>query len=299
MQILEQIELKKYCSYNVGGNARYYVEPTTIDETVEAVNHFRNLNVPIFFLGKGSNLLISDKGFDGCVINLSQLKTVTLENGSLYSEAGVQLTKMVMFAVSEGWAGMEDLAGIPGSLGGGVVMNAGAYSQTISDTLESVTWLDRDTGDVVTSSKDELFFSYRTSTFRNSNKVVLAARFKLIEGDAEKLRETVMAIQEKRRAMQPLNFPSCGSVFKRPPGNYAGALIEAAGLKGMRVGGAQVSEKHANFIINTGGAAAEDIRQCISEVRKAVHGHSGILLEPEVIFVGEFDYKLYSAEEID
>lgn len=298
MEIRENVELKKHCSYGVGGPARYYAEPTSTSELSELITEFHEKDIPLFILGKGSNILMSDAGFDGAVINLSEMKEISISENTVTAQAGALLTKTVMKAVTLGLAGMEDLAGIPGTVGGGVLMNAGAYSQTISDTLVSVTWLDMESGEIITSPKEELTFSYRTSSFKNRSAVILSAQFSLTEGDPAALRETVMAIQEKRRAMQPLNFPSCGSVFKRPPGNYAGALIEAAGLKGFSVGGAQVSEKHANFIINQNHATAEDIRSCISEVRKAVHGHSGILLEPEVIFIGKFEHEIYTAEEI-
>ncbi len=299
MNIQENVELKPFCSYNVGGPARYYAEPTSAKDVAELVTHFHSINAKLFFLGKGSNILVSDKGFDGAVINLSSMKTISIEGTKLTVEAGAQLTRTVMKVVQEGLAGMQDLAGIPGTVGGGVLMNAGAYGQTISDTITSVTWLDCTTHEIKTSAKEELMFGYRTSSFRNKKRVILSAQFDLTEGNAETLREQVLVTQDKRRSMQPLNYPSCGSVFKRPEGNYAGALIEAAGLKGMREGGAQVSEKHANFIINSGGATAEDIRKCISEVRSAVHDHSGILLTPEVIFVGEFDTDMFTITEIE
>jgi len=298
MQIDEQVELRSYTSYNVGGKADYYAEPTTISELQEVVKIFQSQKLPIFFLGHGSNILISDHGVKGAVVNLASLNKITIQGNIVTAQAGARLTKMVMKAVGEGLGGMEQLAGIPGSVGGGVLMNAGAYSQNISDHIKMVTWLNLTNGEVEETYCENLTFGYRTSNFRNDTSVVLETTFELEIGDKISLREKVMEIQERRRNSQPLNFPSCGSVFKRPPGNYAGALIEAAGLKGFSVGGAQVSEKHANFIINSGKATAEDIRRCISKVRRAVHGYSGILLEPEVIFVGKFDTELYTTEEV-
>jgi len=293
--IHENFELKRVATYNVGGPARYYCEPTTIEEVQEALTRFEELQVPLFVLGRGSNLLISDKGIDAGVINTINLSSIDINGTNLRVGAGALLTKTVMKAVTAGLAGMEDLAGIPGSVGGGILMNAGAYSQTISEKLTSVTWIDLNDYQLRWSTRDDLTFGYRTSSFKQERAVILEATFKLVEGDATTLREKVLATQEKRRNSQPLNLPSCGSVFKRPEGNYAGGLIEAAGLKGYRVGGAEVSVKHANFIVNRGTATAEDIRTCISDVRRTVFEHSGILLEPEVIFVGEFDSLLFDS----
>ncbi len=299
MQIDEHKILKPFTSYNVGGEADYYAEPTSIAEIIEVVKLFQAEGIPIFFLGHGSNLLISDKGYRGAVINLMSFDNISIDGEWVTADAGARLTKMIMQAVSEGLGGLEQLAGIPGSVGGGVLMNAGAYSQNISDKIKSVIWLDLTTGEILETPIEELIFGYRTSIFRNLMCVVLQVTFALETGDKVALREKVLEIQERRRNSQPLNFPSCGSVFKRPEGNYAGALIEAAGLKGFSVGGATVSEKHANFIINSGNATAENIRQCISKVRKAVCNQSGILLEPEVIFVGEFDSEIYTIEETE
>ncbi len=224
------------------------------------------------------------------------LNSIDISDTLLRVGAGALLSKTVMKTVTSGLSGMEDLAGIPGSIGGGVLMNAGAYGQTISDQLNSVTWYDIDRNQMHWTLKDELSFGYRTSSFKQKNAVILEASFKLIPGDATQLREKVLATQDKRRTSQPLNYPSCGSVFKRPEGNYAGALIEAAGLKGYRVGDAEVSVKHANFILNRGSATAEEIHSCISDVRRKVYENSGILLEPEVIFVGEFQTEMFAIE---
>jgi len=294
MEILENIELKRFTSYCTGGPAQFYCEPATIEDVQLAVEEFDSRGVPLFVLGRGSNLLVSDAGLKCGVINTSYLQSIEINDLVLRVGAGALLSKTVMKSVTAGLQGMEDLAGIPGSVGGGVIMNAGAYSQTISDTLTSVTWLNTETRTVHWSTKDDLTFGYRTSSLKKSNCIVLETSFKLAIGDPTQLREKVLATQDKRRSSQPLNFPSCGSVFKRPEGNYAGALIEAAGLKGYRIGDAEVSVKHANFIVNRGNATSEEIRTCISDVRRNVFVHSGILLEPEVIFVGEFQTELFS-----
>lgn len=294
MNIYENVELKKFTSYNVGGFARFYAEPSTVEDLAELAAYFHTNGISLFFLGRGSNLLVSDSGFDGAVINTINLSHIDISENILRVGAGALLSKTVMKAVTSGLAGMEDLAGIPGSVGGGVIMNAGAYGQTISDCLTSVTWLDLESGEIRWSPKEELSFGYRTSTFKHRDAVVLETSYKMISGDAVALREKVLATQDKRRTSQPLNYPSCGSVFKRPEGNYAGTLIESAGLKGYRVGDAEVSVKHANFILNRGEATAENIRTCISDVRRKVYEHSGILLEPEVIFVGEFETEMFS-----
>ncbi len=286
--IEEYLSLDHKTSYKVGGEARYYCCPTTETELLEALEFQKEKSLALFVLGKGSNILVSDSGFDGIVLDLSSFVGITHKENRLTSLAGTQLTKFVMKSVELGLQGMEDLAGIPGSVGGGVLMNAGAYSQTISDCLESVRWLDLDRLEIFESVKDELEFGYRFSSFKKRKSIILSTTFLLSSGEREKLKEQVMMIQQKRRDKQPLNYPSCGSVFKRPPNNYAGALIEKAGLKGYKIGGAQVSEKHANFIINTGEATAKDIISLISHCQKTVFTDSGILLEPEVILVGNF-----------
>lgn len=297
--IQEQVCLAPFTSYKIGGPARYYCEPTTIAEVQEALALSREKGLELFILGKGSNILVSDDGFDGMVINFSQLKKMTFTGNRLVAEAGIKFSRMIMELVKRGLGGIEKLAGIPGTLGGAIIMNAGAYGPTISEVVESVTWIDRESGELFTSTKEELTFGYRTSSLKDIKGIVLSVEMAFEESDAAALVAEVEAIQEKRKASQPLNFPSCGSVFKRPPGNYAGALIEGSCLKGKRIGGAQVSPKHANFFVNLGGATASDVRALISHCRRHVYidTNAMYLLEPEVIFVGEFAEPLWSPDE--
>lgn len=297
--IQEYIALAPFTSYKIGGKARYYCEPTSIEAVQKALDFSREKELDLFILGRGSNILISDMGFDGLVINLTQLKKMSYTGATLVAEAGVKFSRMIMELVKQGLGGIEKLAGIPGTLGGAIIMNAGAYGTTISEVVKSVTWIDRESGEIRTSTGDELAFGYRTSWLKENKGIVLSVEMSFQEQEPAKLVAEVEAIQEKRKQSQPLNFPSCGSVFKRPPGNYAGALIEASCLKGKTIGGAQISTKHANFIINLGGAVAKDVRALISHCRKNVYydSHTKYLLEPEVIFVGNFEEPLWSPDE--
>lgn len=297
--IEENITLAPFTSYKIGGPAKYYCEPNSVEELSNAYRFAAAQSLKTFVLGKGSNLLVSDKGFDGLVINMSKLKAMKIEGNRVTAEAGIKFSLMIMKAVAAGLAGIEKLAGIPGTLGGAVIMNAGAYGPTISEVIDSVTWIDTESGRLLTSRKDELEFGYRWSSLKGKPAVVVSAEMLFESGDAKALQAEVTAIQEKRKKSQPLTFPSCGSVFKRPEGNYAGALIESSCLKGVAIGGAEVSEKHANFIINKGGATAENVRTLISKCRERVYydSHTKYLLEPEVIFVGEFEQELWSPKD--
>lgn len=289
-------ELAKYCSYKIGGPADYYVEPSNEKELLDAINFAEEQSLPLFFLGRGSNLLISDSGFPGVVINLSSLSELIIEETTVDVQCGMTLSGFVLRCAREGLGGLERLAGIPGTLGGGVMMNAGAYGTEICEKIRSVKWYDRVHRKVVESSVDELSFGYRWSSFKENKGIVLSTQFQLEATSAEDLLASIEETQAKRKKSQPLTYPSCGSVFKRPEGNYAGALIEASGLKGFTIGRAQVSEKHANFIINRGGATAEDVLALISHCRKTVFAESKILLEPEVIMVGTFSQPVWSPE---
>ena len=294
MKLSQQVSLAALTSYTIGGNADYYALPTSIAEVQEVLSMVQEGNLPLFILGKGSNILVSDQGFKGVVLDTSSLTTLAFSDTSVTVGAGVLLTKLVTQSVNKGLAGLEELAGIPGSVGGGVLMNAGAYGREIAEHLSTVTWIDLKTNTLKTSTINELTFGYRTSSFRKSEALILEATWTLLPGKKEELIATVRSIQEKRKEKQPLKYPSCGSVFKRPPGNYAGALIEQAGLKGHTIGGAQISELHANFFINRGGATAQDVLNLISFATQEVFHNSGIHLESEVILVGDFTTPLWT-----
>lgn len=294
MFIHKKISLRDKNTYKIGGIAEFYCEPSSIDDILEAIHWADLKRLPLLVIGNGSNLLISDLGWPGLVLNLAvNYNKHEWNNNRVTVESGLMLNKLVNQAIDLGYCGMEDLSGIPGTIGGGVVMNAGAFSMTLQETIEVVTYYDLEEKKICSRTKNELEFGYRTSFLKRKPSIVLTALFYF---DKKCDRETLVAkrseIQAKRREKQPLDYPNCGSVFKRPPGNFAGTLIESCGLKGMRVGDAEVSEKHANFIINKGNATAEDVRILICLIQKTVLDKKGVLLEPEVLFAGEFKSSL-------
>jgi len=278
--------MSKYTSMRVGGPADYYVEPADKQDLVEIVKYFQKNNYPYLMLGRGSNVIISDDGIRCAAINLeSSLSDVRMEGDLVVAEAGAHWSKFVDFCIQQGLAGVEMLAGIPGSVGGAVVMNAGAHGGETADHVVEIEVF-RD-GRIQKVKKQEADFSYRHSGF--AKDVVLSAAFQLPQGDKGELirrrRESIL----KRNTTQPLTLPNSGSMFKNPPGTYAAKLIEQAGLKGKRVGNAQISEKHANFIVNLGEAKAADVVTLVDLVRRTVHQNTGVPLELEVKLVGFSD----------
>ncbi|MCL2218892.1 MAG: UDP-N-acetylmuramate dehydrogenase [Chitinispirillia bacterium] len=296
LKFLENVQLADKTTYRIGGPAKHYVEPHNEDDIIHAYSFAQERGLPVFILGNGSNLLISDSGIDGLVINLSAHFSSMKWDGTMAAvSGGFPLDALAEAAAERGCTGIEGLSGIPGTVGGAVVMNAGAFDTEIADTLDSVLILRVPEMTEDTLLADDLKFGYRTSALKDCGHVVLCAVFNFkAGGDAVKVMLSRQDILKKRREKQPLDYPSCGSVFKRPPGNYAGTLIQSAGLKGFRMGGAMVSEKHANFIINTGNAKAEDVRWVMRHVQKTVFEKSEIHLEPEVIFAGEFNEPLFA-----
>jgi len=293
-KIAENVRLADKTSYRIGGPARYYAEPRSEGEVVEACRFAAENGAPLFILGNGSNVLISDAGFGGLVVNLSKyFSALSWDEATAFVLSGYPLDALAAAAAERGCAGMERLSGIPGTVGGAVVMNAGAFDADVSQTLRSVRVFKASAHTIETVSAKDLNLGYRTSVFRNSGDVVLEATFDFTVDDAAQLKSLREEIIGKRKAKQPVDSPSCGSVFKRPPNGFAGTLIESCGLKGFKAGMAEVSEKHSNFIINTGSAKAEDVRSVIRHVQKTVFEKHGILLEPEVIFLGEFKEPLY------
>ncbi len=292
-KIEKNIPLKNKTSFRIGGPAQFYARVKSEDEVKDALGWANENNHPVFILGKGSNILISDTGWRGLVIDITGFSCITWEESTAVCQSGAMLHSLVRQAVERGFYGMEELAGIPGSIGGALVMNAGAFSQTVSDRLISVTGIDRTDASFWQLQKREIDFGYRFSSLKQNKSLILGAEFKYRLGNKNELKLVYSATLEKRSQKQPLNVPNCGSVFKRPEGNYAGALIEQCGLKGHRIGGAMVSQKHASFIENDTNASAADVRKLIACIQKKVYQNKGILLEPEVLFVGEFDIPLY------
>jgi UDP-N-acetylmuramate dehydrogenase len=275
--------LAQYTSMKVGGPADYFLEPADREDLVALVHYCREHHFPAMVLGRGSNLLVSDDGIRGAVISLeSALSGVYLDEEFVVAESGARMTKLVDFCIQNGFAGMEWAAGIPGTVGGGIVMNAGAHGEQMSDHLVDVEVIRED--QVVRVEKSQASFGYRSSVFRDA--VVLSGRFSFPRADRDALIRHRSELIRKRNETQPLNLPNSGSMFKNPPGTYAARLIEQAGLKGKRVGGAQISEKHANFIVNLGDAKATDVLTLLDLTRRTVYQNTGILLELEVKLVG-------------
>jgi len=278
-----QEPLAPFTSMKVGGPADYYVEPEDKEDLVAIIQYFRNNRFPYMMIGRGSNMIISDSGFRGAAVSLeSGLSSVRLEEGLVVAEAGARLTKLADFCAQNGFSGLEWSAGIPGSVGGAVVMNAGAHGSEMKDHLVDVEVLRG--GEIVVIRKEEGNFAYRTSAF--TEDVVLAARFRLQPGNKEEIIKRKSELIARRNATQPLNLPNSGSMFKNPPGTFAAKLIEQASLKGKRIGDAQVSEKHANFMVNLGHARSDDILRLIDLVRRTVYQNTGLQLDLEVKLVG-------------
>ncbi len=277
--------MRKHTTFGVGGSAAEFVVPESRDELADVVATCREAGVDYFVLGKGSDLLVSDSGFDGVVIALDALNAVRREGVRLYCDAGASLGFVARRALYAGLTGMEFACGIPGSIGGACFMNAGAYDGCMADVLESVDVIGPD-GKLSTLMADELDMGYRKSRVRSEGLVVLGATLCLAEGDRDAIRAKMDDFTQRREEKQPLEYGSAGSTFKRPEGYFAGKLIMDAGLKGYQVGGAAVSTKHAGFVVNLGNATAADVRAVIEHVQDEVERQFGVRLEPEVRFLG-------------
>ncbi|MBU0507486.1 UDP-N-acetylmuramate dehydrogenase, partial [bacterium] len=255
---------------------------------IELVKLFRLLHeeeVPVFYLGHGSNILVADDGFDGLVVRSGgELATIRVHGNVLQAGPAARLLDLTAFAAAAGLSGMETLSGIPGSVGGGLYMNAGAYGGEIADTLQSVDVL-TENNEIQTVAQSEVDFGYRSAPALQ-DKIILTSRYSLVTGEKPHIYSEMRRVWKQRRAKQPLEFPSAGSIFKRPPGDYAGRLIEAVGGKGTQIGGAMVSSKHAGIFVNTGNATAADVCALVREIRKRVYETFHVLLEPEVKPVG-------------
>ncbi len=294
MTLLEQEPLSAHCSFRIGGPARALAVPESVSSLAKVCSILKDNELMPFVLGNGTNLLFPDEGLQ----ELFLLSTEKLQNlfllpdGAIYAEAGVSLSRLSSFAQQNGLQGLEFASGIPGSVGGGCFINAGAYGGEMKDVVESVVCLYAPDQGLYELSAEQCAFSYRKSTFNtHGGYVILSAVFRLQPGDKDEIAAKMREMNEKRRSKQPLELPSAGSAFKRPEGNFAGALIEQAGLKGFTVGGAQISEKHAGFVVNVGGASSHDVYELMKQVRNTVYEKSGVQLEPEVIILAP-DYKL-------
>lgn len=282
-------QLAPYTTFGTGGNAAIMAFPNDEAEVIKCLKFAKERGIPYFIMGKGSNLLVSDSGYDGIVIKIAEnFSGIKIDGSKVCAGAGIALSVLCKETVSNGLSGLEFAAGIPGTLGGAITMNAGAYDGEIKDFVHRVRAINQDLTVAEIEVKD-MGFSYRTSAVIEKQLVVLSATLRLGPGNKMESEEKIALFANARREKQPLDSRSAGSTFKRPPGNFAGALIESCGLKGYSIGGAEVSKKHAGFIINKGNATSSDIYKLILHVQKAVAKQTGVCLETEVKLLGEFD----------
>jgi UDP-N-acetylmuramate dehydrogenase len=285
-RILFDAPMRQFTSMKVGGPADSLLFPRNVDELRKVVRYARRKKIPCLILGKGTNLVVRDKGVRGWVINLTQgMKKIHMDGEVVEAEAGLSLQSLVQFSIQKGHTGLEPFFGIPGTVGGGLTMNAGAWGAELKDVLLSITLM-REDGEIVERSRSKLRFSYRRLVLPPS-WIILKGRFQLKKGKKEEILERVKSYSEIRKRTQPLDYPSAGSIFKNPKEGPAGKWIEEAGLKGFRIGQAMISDLHANFIINLGKAKAEEVIRLMEWVEKKIYEEKGISLEREVRVVGE------------
>lgn len=283
-QVSLRADMSEHTSFKTGGAARLLLQPGSQEETAEAVRLCRELGVPWLVMGNGTNLLVRDEGFDGVVIKMgSRLAQITVDTdkAQLRAQAGALLSAAARAAMESALEGLAFAGGIPGSAGGGTWMNAGAYGGELKDVIREITYIAED-GSIQVMSADEARFSYRHSIFQETGGIILETLFQLRAGCRETIKAQMKELAARRSAKQPVQLPSAGSTFKRPPGRFAGQLIEEAGLSGATIGGAAVSQLHAGFIVNEGAATSEDIIDLIKLVQYTVYDKFGVMLEPEV-----------------
>lgn len=285
--IIENELMNRHTTFKVGGPCSVFISPE-IEQIPSVLKLCKEYNVPYLIIGRGSNILVADKGYNGLVIEMGESnRQITVNGTAITAGAGATLAAVAMIAYENGLAGFEFASGIPGSIGGGLFMNAGAYGGEMKDVAVSADAIDEE-GNFVAISADEMDLSYRHSRFMNDNLIITSVTINLTEGNKDEIKALMDDYNGRRKEKQPLNYPSAGSFFKRPEGNFAGKLIEDAGLKGLRVGGAQVSSKHCGFIVNVDNATSDDIIKLMNEVQDEVKAQFGIALEPEVKLIGEF-----------
>jgi len=277
--------LKLHTTYKVGGTCKYFITPKDLEELIDLLKYLRDNSIKYMVLGNGSNTIFSSKEYDGVIINLNNINDIKIDGEKIYVEAGYQLIKLSMDALNNSLSGLEFAAGIPGNIGGAIFMNAGAYKSDMSELVETVTFLDENL-ELKTLKNEELDFSYRKSIFQKNNYIIISTVLKLNKGDKEEIKALMDKRKARRLESQPLEYPSAGSVFRNPSEDiFAGKLIEDLGLKGYKIGGAKISEKHANFIINDGDATGEDIKALIDLVKAKVKEKYNIDLHVEQRFI--------------
>lgn len=284
--ILLQEPMAGHTTFRVGGPADCLLQPEDEEQLINIQKYLQAVGIPWFVAGNGSNLLVSDQGYAGVVLQIGQkMSRITVEDCILRAQAGASMAQAARAALEHGLTGLEFASGIPGTVGGGAVMNAGAYGGEMSQVVEQVNVIDCQ-GERMELQSEAMEFGYRSSVIRNNPFIVTEVVFRLEKGDREQIRKTMEELAVRRREKQPLEYPSAGSTFKRPEGNFAGKLIMDAGLRGFQIGGARVSDKHCGFIINTGGATARDIRDVIIRVQEQVKDRFRVELETEVVLLG-------------
>ena len=286
IEYVKNLPLSTCTTFRIGGPADMAVMPGSVDELRKVLLYLKERKIRYFVLGRGSDILAADEGFRGVILLTKKLNSLYCDANLIYAGAGCSMASVSNLALQNSLAGLEFLHGIPGSLGGGVFMNAGAYGSELATYLESVEWMDEN-GEIHSSNPNDLAFSYRHSYFTDHFGIVTAAVLRCEKGDVSLIRAKMNDLDSRRREKQPLEYPSAGSAFKRPEGYFAGKLIEDCGLKGVSCGGASISEKHAGFIVNKGGATAKDVKDLIAYVSDAVYNRFSVLLEPEIRFLDE------------
>ncbi len=290
IEYIQNAPMSEYTTFKIGGPADFLCMPSCLSQLKALLSFCRIGEIPYFILGNGSNLLVSDLGISGVVISLKYFNEIVYEPAfEIVCGAGVKLSKLCTFALENSLSGLEFAWGIPGTVGGAVYMNAGAYNGEISNVLEECTFIDEE-GNVVRADVSSLDLGYRKSIFTDTNKVIISTRFKLKNERKENIKAVMEDLINRRKSKQPLEFPSAGSTFKRPVGYFAGALIEECGLKGESVGDAMVSEKHAGFVVNKGNATCHDVMQLISKIKQEVFLQKSVELEPEVKIIGKLGF---------
>ena len=287
MKVLLREKMSKHTSFRIGGEADVFVVPQSIDELKLLIKYLRENNIIYYIVGRGTNLLISDKGLRGCVVNIgSDISKIKVRGTKIEAEAGAQMIQIADEALNSGLTGFEQLSGIPGTIGGAIAMNAGAYDRNIDELVISCDVINED-NKIVTINKKDLDFSYRHSIIEEKGYIVTKVSLRLTEGNKNDILAKMNQIKNIRNTNQPLEYPSAGSVFKRPENSYASKLIEESGLKGERVGDAQVSEKHSGFIVNLGNATEKDVYKLITKIQKTIKTYYNIDLETEIKMWGK------------
>ncbi len=277
--------LSRHTTFKIGGNCDVMLFPNNREKLIKSVDLCKQFDIKFMLLGNGSDMVFGSAGYRGVIISTSKMTTVKIDNNRIICDCGVNIASLCVTACEHSLSGAERLYGIPGTVGGAVCMNAGAYGGQINDIIVNCTYYDGE--NIVTATTDELELSYRHSIFSNGDYIILDAEFEFEPSDKDSIKSLMADYMQRRRDKQPLEYPSAGSAFLRPPGHFAGALIEQCGLKGYTVGGAQVSAKHAGFIINIGNATSNDIKKLVNHIKETVLQNTGVLLECEIKFAGD------------